>query len=164
MLYPRESETREVKDLSGVWRFKVDRKEQGFTKKWYAKPLSGDVIPMPVPASYNDITQDADIRDHIGFVWYEKSFYVPSDWNGKKVAARVGSATHRAVMWMNGKKAAEHKGGYLPFEADVSNVVKYGLENRITVAVSNILDWSILPPGDVRKLKDDMHPKGYKYQ
>jgi len=56
VLYPRESETREVKDLSGVWEFRVDKDNEGHEKQWFKKPLK-DTIPMPVPASYNDITQ-----------------------------------------------------------------------------------------------------------
>ena len=56
MLYPRESEMREAKDLSGVWEFRVDKDNEGHEKQWFKKPLK-DTIPMLVPASYNDITQ-----------------------------------------------------------------------------------------------------------
>ena len=31
---------------------------------------------MPVPSSYNDITQDAALRDHLGWVWYDREFFV----------------------------------------------------------------------------------------
>lgn len=163
MLYPRESETREVKDLSGIWKFKIDKGNEGYAKKWYAEPLS-DTILMPVPASYNDITQDAAIRDHIGDAWYEKMFFVPVSWQDKRIILRIGSATHHATVWVNGEKTVEHKGGYLPFEADVTTIVKAGEENRVTVAVSNVLDWTTLPPGQIRKLEDDMHPEGYQIQ
>ena len=30
---------------------------------------------MAVPSSYNDITQDQSIRDHIGWVWYDRTFF-----------------------------------------------------------------------------------------
>ena len=73
MLYPRESETLEIKDLSGIWNFKVYRRNEGFDKKWHAKSFYKPVTLMPIPASYNDITQDSTIRDHIGDVWYEKT-------------------------------------------------------------------------------------------
>jgi beta-glucuronidase len=36
---------------------------------------------MPVPASYNDITQDKAVRDHVGVAWYDRTFYVPQKWN-----------------------------------------------------------------------------------
>src|SRR5690349_7970754 len=84
MLYPIESENREVKDLSGIWQFKVDKKNEGFSKEWSKEPLR-DTIMMPVPASYNDMTQDSSIRDHIGDVWYERTFFVPQSWSTKRV-------------------------------------------------------------------------------
>ena len=36
----------------------------GFREEWYQAPLDlkNDVINMPVPSSYNDITVDPDIR------------------------------------------------------------------------------------------------------
>lgn len=36
---------------------------------------TGPVIDMAVPSSYNDITQDQSIRDHIGWVWYDRTFF-----------------------------------------------------------------------------------------
>jgi len=30
---------------------------------------------MAVPSSYNDVTQDQSIRDHIGWVWYDRTFF-----------------------------------------------------------------------------------------
>ncbi|HHV80219.1 TPA: beta-glucuronidase [bacterium] len=161
MLYPKESETREVKNLSGVWRFKVDRENTGLEEAWYSKPLE-DTIPMPVPSSYNDVTQDISIRDHIGYVWYEREFFVPSSWKDKRIFIRIGSASHFSIVWINGEKVLEHKGGFLPFEAEITQIVKFDGENRLTVAVSNILDWTTLPPGEMRAFNDPMHPPGYK--
>ena len=80
MLYPIENEIRQVKELSGIWKFKKDaRYRQGFDEKWYENPLT-DYSEMPVPASYNDITTDKSLRDHVGWVWYEREFYIPNDW------------------------------------------------------------------------------------
>ncbi|HEY1405749.1 MAG TPA: beta-glucuronidase, partial [Spirochaetota bacterium] len=163
MLYPRESEYRELKDLSGVWEFKIDKTGQGMSDQWFEKKLS-DTIMMPVPSSYNDITQDVEVRDHIGDVWYERTFFVPAQWIGSRIVIRVGSATHHAVLWINGSEVARHKGGYLPFEADISGLVKCGRENRITMKVGNILDWTTLPPGEVTTLTDGFHPEEYKVQ
>ena len=74
LLYPRESESRQLKDLSGKWHFRIDDSSdriQGFRERWWEKPLrdSGPVIDMPVPASYNDVTQNSSIRDFIGWAW-----------------------------------------------------------------------------------------------
>ena len=43
LLYPRESESREVKNLDGLWHFRADfssSKDAGFTEEWYSKPLA----------------------------------------------------------------------------------------------------------------------------
>jgi beta-glucuronidase len=163
VLYPIESETRQVKDLSGVWQFRLDKGDEGFKKKWYRTGLAG-AMPMPVPASYNDMTQDVAVRDHIGWAWYEREFFAAAELEGRQVAMRVGSAAHRAKMWVNGKLVAEHKGGYLPFEGDVADELNYGGANRVTIAVDNRLDWTTLPPGFIKEHKDDLHPKGYRTQ
>ena len=158
MLYPYESRSREVKDLSGVWRFKLDADNVGLQEKWYEKPLE-DTIPMPVPASYNDMTQDVRIRDHVGDVWYERTFIMPSTWAGKRAVLRFGSVTHFGRVWINGTYLMEHKGGYLPFEADISGMAAPGDEVRVTVQVNNVLDYQTLPPGEVEILDDP-----YKYE
>ena len=163
MLYPRESETREVKDLSGVWNFRVDPDGGGEARHWHLGPLPG-AQPMPVPASYNDLTQDAAVRDHVGTVWYERSFFVPAAWRDRRIALRVGAAAHRATVWVNGRQVAMHKGGFLPFEADISATVTLGGENRVTISVNNVLDWTTLPTGQVLESRDEWHPAGFKAQ
>ncbi len=161
MLYPQDNEAREVKDLSGIWRFRVDRDGVGHRDQWFARPLA-DPIDMPVPSSYNDLTQDAGIRDHIGDVWYERTFFVPASWKGQRVCLRFASAEHTAAAWVNGSEAVRHRGGFLPFAADVSDTVRYGEENRVTVAVNNELSWDLLPTGFVKTYDDANHPPGYR--
>jgi beta-glucuronidase len=163
MLYPQDNESREMKDLSGIWRFRADKGGTGRRESWFAAPLR-DTIPMPVPSSYNDVTQDASIRDHLGEVWYETSFFVPSSWQGKRISLRFASADHAATAWVNGREVVSHKGGFLPFSADVSDVVSYGVENRLSVVVDNVLTWETLPPGWMKNGEAMNHPPGYCVQ
>ena len=47
LLYPRESSSREVKELNGLWHFRADYSEdrnEGFEKEWYKQPLSKVII------------------------------------------------------------------------------------------------------------------------
>ncbi len=163
MLYPVESETREVKSLSGIWNFKLNAGNTGEKDGWFTKKLT-DTIPMPVPASYNDITQNVSIHDHLGEVWYETTFFIPISWKEKRIFVRFGSVSHSAKVWLNGMEIMFNKGGFLPFETDASSFLTYGEENRMTVRVNNILDWSSLPVGEVKESHDDMHKKGYRVQ
>ncbi|XP_054163017.1 LOW QUALITY PROTEIN: beta-glucuronidase-like [Oppia nitens] len=166
-LYPKESETRDIRLLDGIWNFRVigldQNQEIGFIDKWYSKPLqeTGNVIDMPVPSSYNDITQDRFIRDYAGWVWYDKSFYVSNSWTDKQVILRFGSAHYLAYVYVNGLNVVNHTGGHLPFETYVTKHLKYGENNFITVAVNNILSKITVPQGGVYYYNDPKkYPKG----
>jgi beta-glucuronidase len=54
---------------------------------------------MPVPASYNDVTEDKAIRDHVGLVWYDRTFYVPEAWRQSSLIwLRFGSVHYAAQV------------------------------------------------------------------
>ncbi|MEK4249425.1 beta-glucuronidase [Paenibacillus sp. FSL W7-1287] len=144
MLYPINTATRSVIDLSGIWNFKLD-KGTGFQEEWFRRKLT-DTIPMAVPASYNDIGVTKEIHDHVGWVWYEKVISVPAVLQSERIVLRFGSATHLAKVYLNGTFVLEHKGGFLPFELEVNDFINQH-ELRITVAVNNIIDETTLPVG-----------------
>jgi beta-glucuronidase len=152
MLAPRDTSTRERKSLNGLWRFALDAAGAGRDEGW------GNGVPagreMPVPASYNDVFPDARLHDHIGDAWYETSVRVPAGWDGERIVLRFDSATHRAVVWVNGTQVVEHEGGYTPFEADVTDVVEPGAEARLVAVVNNVLTWQSIPPGYVEETPD----------
>ncbi|WP_145330973.1 beta-glucuronidase [Paenibacillus xylanexedens] len=150
MLYPILTETRNLIDLNGIWNFKLDAGE-GFKDNWQKEKLQ-DPMRMAVPASYNDIGVSAKIRDHVGWVWYEREITLPSVINEERVVLRFGSVTHVAKVYVNGEFVAEHKGGFLPFEAEINRYLHKG-KNRITVAVNNIVDETTLPVGSIIEKK-----------
>lgn len=56
-------------------------------------------MPMPVPASYNDMNEDSNLRDHVGTVWYDRRFFVPASWQeNKRVWIRFGSVHYEAYV------------------------------------------------------------------
>lgn len=163
MLFPVENEIRQVKNLNGIWKFRKEEKlGQGFEEKWYAQPLNA-FIEMPVPASYNDITTDKSLRDHVGWVWYEREFAIPRAWQDQRIVLRFGSVTHHAVVYVNGKEVMTHKGGFLPFEVELDACVTLG-NNRLTVAVSNMLDHTCIPFGILKDADPAYLPAGEKSQ
>ncbi|ODN06255.1 Beta-glucuronidase [Orchesella cincta] len=172
ILYPQESETREVKSLDGIWQFLADdagTEGRGFGEKWHLKQLNdvGKVELMPVPSSFNDITQNKAVRDHIGWVWYARTFWMPQRWRSedRRVFIRFGSANYHAVVWVNGQHATNHTGGYLPFVADVTKLLQYGQENYITVALNNTLDHGTVPQGTLQYPSDrSRYPEGFVIQ
>ena len=105
---------------------------------------------MAVPASYNDLVESKEVRDHVGWVWYERNFVIPKYLLNERIVLRFGSATHEAKVYLNGQFLVEHKGGFTPFEAEINNLLVSG-ENRLTVAVNNIIDETTLPVGLVKE-------------
>lgn len=151
LLQPQDSETRELKDLNGLWRFRVDVNGEGFAQRWYTSVLPQPTRAMAVPSSYNELFQDRTIREHVGVVWYEREFFVPLHWLSNRVVLYVGSANYRATVWLNGQRAGEHEGGHLPFHLPLDNLgIAFGKSNRLTVAVNNTLTPTTVPAGYVQ--------------
>ncbi len=152
MLYPKSTVTRRVFSMDGMWKFHIDRQGDG-EKEGYPNKIPGfDYIP--VPASFQDFYTQKEIREFAGDVWYEKEIFVPKEWKGKNLFLRFGAATHRAEVYVNGKKIMEHEGGFLPFLADVTEAVLYNAVNKVVVKVNNELTVTNIPCGETITLPD----------
>lgn len=150
MLYPRESETREVRLLDGLWEFCADYENSARKERWQEAPLR-ESRPMPVPASYNDLSHDGRLRDHVGEVFYQRRLRIPHSWHGKRFFVRFGAVWHKATVWINGIELGAHHGGYLPFRYELPATCA-GNDCLLTVAVSNELDYHHLPHGEVKAI------------
>lgn len=104
---------------------------------------------MPVPASYNDLTQDAALRDHVGAVWYQREVWVPRGWEDDAVELRVGAAGNLATVWWDGIEVARHRGAFLPFAAGLDGRCDPGRPHLLTIRVDNRLTFADLPTGEV---------------
>jgi len=151
LLYPAESETRQVRQLDGIWSFRLDEAGAGENEKWYSLPnLPEPTIPMPVPASYNDVTQNVTIHRHIGWVWYARDFHIHV--TAPRWVLRFQAAHYESRVWVNGQSAVNHSGGHLPFEADITPFLPAGVNTsrvHVVVAINNTLTPTTLPPGEL---------------
>jgi beta-glucuronidase len=145
MLKPRSTPTRELVRLDGLWRFALDSDVD--ETPWQA--VLETEREAPVPASYNDVFVDEEVRDHVGWVWYQRSVRVPRGWAGERVFVRVDAATHEGRVYVDDALVAEHVGGYTPFEADITELARAGEEIRLTIGVSNELTNITIPPGSI---------------
>ncbi|OJJ97807.1 glycoside hydrolase family 2 protein [Aspergillus aculeatus ATCC 16872] len=159
MLKPRATATRELVSLDGIWNFALGDDQVGTS---CVQPLSPE-LQVPVPASYNDIFIDPRIRDHVGWVYYQRSVRVPRGWAGEKYFLRVDAATHHGRVFVDSQLVAEHSGGYTPFETDISHLVAAGAEFCLTIAVSNILTNATIPPGKVETLANGKRKQQYQH-
>ncbi len=145
MLYPELNEARLRLELGGIWDFCTAGAED-YPEQW-TKARMENAIPMAVPASYNDQWDARNLRAHYGFVMYQRRFVLPPMPSGCRRVLRFGAVTHAADVYLNGRKLGSHKGGFLPFEFEITQTLVPG-ENLLCVAVDNRVNFSTLPVGN----------------
>ena len=143
---------RQTLSLNGAWNYIVDVQEEGYydyrmnPTRWgffvNAKPQRPEDLieydfdkaeTMQVPGDWN--TQDERLFFYEGTVWLKKSFeFHPQE--GRRTLIYFGAANYDTHVWVNGKKAGHHIGGFTAFNFDVTELLKDG-ENVVIVKVDN---------------------------
>jgi beta-glucuronidase len=142
----------ESMSLNGDWNYIVDVQEEGFydyrmnpMRNGFfinAKPKRPeDLIEydfdksdvMQIPSDWN--TRDERLFFYEGTVWFKKSFQaVPM--NDYRTLLYFGAVNYDCYVWVNGKRAGHHIGGFTPFNYDISDLLIEG-ENVVIVKVDN---------------------------
>ena len=122
-------------NLNGRWEFRFDANDQGLREGWEKPDAAGYdrtiVVPFPWESELSGIHQ---VKGAPKIGWYRRRFTVPKDFPAeRRVWLRFGAVDWRADVWVNGRKVAEHEGGYTPFEADISDAVTRDGENVLVV-------------------------------
>lgn len=70
-----------------------------------------------------------------GIVWYRKTFFVPKEDEGKRLFVKFDGVFRDCYVWLNGNYTGRHLGGYMGFEQELTEVIKYGEANTLLVKV-----------------------------
>ena len=133
MLYPQANAARTLLDLSGIWSFRL---KEG--SPWQS---------IAVPASYNDQVPDPDFRNYAGLSWYKTRITLPRLWQGQRIFLRFDAVTHTARIFLDGREIGAHRGGFLPFEIELTELLSPGESAELTVEVDNRISHRTLPIG-----------------
>ena len=76
---------------------------------------------------------------------YDRTLYVPAEWEGQRLFLRFGAAQSVADVFVNGEYAGGHNGAYTAFAMEITGKVRYGEENLIHAVVSNAWRSDVLP-------------------
>ena len=142
----------ETMSLNGEWNYIVDVQEEGYydyrmkPMQWgffqNAKPQRPEDLieydfdkspTMQIPGDWN--TQDERLFFYEGTVWFKKSFQAVL-MQECRTLLYFGAVNYHCHVWVNGKKAGEHIGGFTPFNFDISDLLIEG-ENTVIVKVDN---------------------------
>jgi len=72
-----------------------------------------------------------------GIGWYRKHYSVPSELQGQRLYLQFDGSNILTDVFVNGRAAGAHAGGYAAFRFDVTDLVSYGADNVIAVKVNN---------------------------
>ena len=142
----------ESTSLNGDWHYIVDVQEEGYydyrmnPTRWgffqNAKPQRPEDLieydfdkspTMLIPSDWN--TQDERLFFYEGTVWFKKSFQAVPMQDYRRLLY-FGAVNYDCRVWVNGKEAGHHIGGFTPFNYDISDLIKEG-ENVVIVKVDN---------------------------
>jgi beta-galactosidase/beta-glucuronidase len=129
--YPRpQLERRQWLNLNGPWQFEFDPALSGVARGLATSDaLAGEILVPFCPESALSGLGDVDF--HAG-VWYRRTFRVPGDWEQGRVLLHVGACDHDTMVWVNSVFAGSHRGGYTPFEMDITTMLRRG-ENALVI-------------------------------
>lgn len=64
---------------------------------------------------------------------YTKYVFFPEEWREMRVGLKMDGAMMHTTVDVNGSRAGEHRYGYSPFSVDLTGLIAFGQENRVTV-------------------------------
>lgn len=99
---------------------------------------SGDWEQVTLPHTWNNVDMQAAKDDYYaGTGVYSKTFTPPLSLKGKRVFLRFEGVGSVADVYVDGKFAGNHMGAYSAFAVELTRLLRYGEENRITVKANN---------------------------
>jgi beta-galactosidase len=101
-------------------------------------------VDLPHTWNTDDVMDDA-LGYYRGAGWYKKTFTVGGELSGKQLFLYFEGANQEAEVFINGKKAGQHTGGYNGFAVMITPHVKFNASNELLVKVDNSFNKNIAP-------------------
>ncbi len=117
-------------NLNGEWDFAFDFGDSGIDKKLYEQ--DGFERKITVPFCPESDLSGIGYKDFMAAVWYQKRVALTKEQLAGRVLLHFGAVDYACRVWVNGKEAGRHQGGYTSFCLDITALAVEG-ENRLTV-------------------------------
>jgi hypothetical protein len=156
--YPRPQMVRkEWQNLNGLWDYAIRPKDA-------PKPAEFDgqiMVPFPIESALSGVMKPVGEDKKL---WYRREFTIPESLTYGRIMLNFGAVDFHAVIWVNGIKVGEHKGGYDSFSFDITHaLLKLDLSGpwpgqQLVVSVYDPVDAGTQPRG-----KQVRRPRGIWY-
>jgi beta-galactosidase/beta-glucuronidase len=151
--YPRPMLVRSNnwKSLNGLWQYAIVPKAQNEPAKYDGKIL----VPYAVESALSGVGRPVG-KDSI--LWYKNIITLPSTSKGKTMLLHFGAVDWQTEVFVNGKSAGKHEGGFDPFTLDITPYLAKGAKQEIKVRV-----WDPTDDGPQPRGKQVKKPEGIWY-
>ena len=125
---------RQAIDLNYNWLF--SRFAQEDIMKNFSDVAGFEVVDLPhnaIDVPYHNF----DVTMMQGTFTYKKFINIDKNWKGKDLIVIFDGVAHIADVFINDEFVTTHRGGYTPFQANITDYVHYGEENIMTVVVDS---------------------------
>jgi len=137
-------------NLNGLWQYAIAAEGEAPP---VGKDLGGKIlVPFPIQSALSGVMKPADR------LWYRRTFTVPKAWKGGRVLLHFAAVDWEATVYVNGKKAGDHRGGYDAFTLDITDALKGPGRQELIVGVFDPTNSGNQPRG-----KQVAKPRGIWY-
>lgn len=120
-------------NLNGEWLFEFDFGNSGVERNLFAPEKSAEYKEkITVPFCPESELSGINYKDFMPSVWYKRSVNITEEQLEGRVLLHFGAVDFECNLYVNGKKAGEHFGGYSSFKFDITDFLNVG-ENDLTV-------------------------------
>jgi len=121
-------------NLNGRWRFEFDKDNAGLDAKWFERKSTFTqtiTVPFPWGAPLSGVEDKATIA------WYARAVRLPEKWEGQRVFLVIGACDWETQVWLDGHPLGTHRGGYIPFEFELTTNLIAGQDHRLVLRVDD---------------------------
>jgi hypothetical protein len=123
-------------NLNGDWKFRFDGENAGLQAKWFAGGADfPDTIVVPFPWG----SPLSRVPDKATIAWYARTVRTPQEYSGKRVFLVIGACDWETQAWLDGHPIGSHRGGYTPFEFELTQVLEPGRDQLLVLRVDDSL-------------------------
>lgn len=150
--YPRPQLQRESwVNLNGLWDYSITDRSALDAGEAQGRIL----VPFAIESALSGVKKAVSPEQAL---WYERSFEVPSDWDGQRVMLNFGAVDWEAAVFVNGVRVGEHRGGYTPFSFDITEALRGQGSQELKLRV-----WDPTDTGTQARGKQVLEPEGIWY-
>ncbi len=159
-----DASNRPVQMLNGPWRMRLDPDDAGKGLHWERLKKAGKGWKqIDIPSTFNAaLSEDPNYQ---GPAWFFLKFIPDLKCDESRwLRLCLEGVLIRSRVWLNGELISEHEGGWTPQYADISDVIRPGVDNILIIRADNRLTGVSLPPKLLNHHMPGWHPYGGVYR